>query len=190
MTDPTTNSRDIQADSIQQWDTVVKKYVDLRSSVTGLAPETLDTLAKIASSISNDPDYAAYVDGELAQKAPLDSPSFTGAVSGITKATVGLGNCDNTADAAKPVSTAQQGALDLKAPLASPNFTGTVGGVSKEMVGLGSVDNTSDAAKPVSTVQQTALDGKQDILVVGNPSGGFPMLSGKDGLRGLIATAP
>jgi hypothetical protein len=39
---------------------------------------------------------------------------------------VGLGNVDNTSDANKPVSTAQQTALDLKANLASPTFTGTV----------------------------------------------------------------
>ena len=37
---------------------------------------------------------------------------------------VGLGNVDNTADTAKPVSTAAQTALDLKAPLASPALTG------------------------------------------------------------------
>ena len=47
-----------------------------------------------------------------------------GTVSGITKSMVGLGNVDNTSDASKPVSTAQQSALDLKAPLASPTFTG------------------------------------------------------------------
>jgi hypothetical protein len=46
--------------------------------------------------------------------------------TGIVKADVGLGNVDNTADTAKPVSTAQQTALDLKANLASPTFTGTV----------------------------------------------------------------
>jgi hypothetical protein len=33
---------------------------------------------------------------------------------GVTKAQVGLGNCDNTSDAAKPVSTATQTALDGK----------------------------------------------------------------------------
>ncbi len=33
---------------------------------------------------------------------------------GVTKAQVGLGNVDNTSDANKPVSTAQQAALDLK----------------------------------------------------------------------------
>lgn len=46
--------------------------------------------------------------------------------TGIAKADVGLGSVDNTADTAKPVSTAQQTALDLKANLASPTFTGTV----------------------------------------------------------------
>ena len=58
--------------------------------------------------------------------APLDSPTFTGTVSGVTKSMVGLANVDNTSDANKPISTATQGALDLKAPLDSPNFTGTV----------------------------------------------------------------
>jgi hypothetical protein len=42
----------------------------------------------------------------------------------VTKAQVGLGSVDNTADADKPVSTAQQTALDLKAPLESPALTG------------------------------------------------------------------
>jgi hypothetical protein len=47
-------------------------------------------------------------------------------VSGdYVKGDVGLGNVDNTSDAGKPVSTAQQAALDLKANLASPVFTGT-----------------------------------------------------------------
>jgi hypothetical protein len=57
--------------------------------------------------------------------APLASPTFTGNVSGISATMVGLGNVTNTSDANKPVSTAQQTALDLKAPLASPTFTGT-----------------------------------------------------------------
>lgn len=45
------------------------------------------------------------------------SPTFTGTVSGISKSMVGLGNVDNTADTAKPVSTATQTALDGKQPL-------------------------------------------------------------------------
>jgi hypothetical protein len=103
-------------------------------------------------------DYATNT--ALALKAPLASPTFTGTVSGVTKSMVGLGNVDNTADTAKPVSSAQLTALNLKANIASPTFTGTVSGISKAMVGLANVDNTSDAAKPVSTATQTALDGK------------------------------
>ena len=47
-------------------------------------------------------------------KAPLASPSFTGSVSGITKATVGLADVDNTSDLNKPISTATHVALDLR----------------------------------------------------------------------------
>ena len=50
----------------------------------------------------------------VALKAPINSPTFTGTVSGITSTMVGLGNVDNTSDANKPVSTATQTALDLK----------------------------------------------------------------------------
>lgn len=99
----------------------------------------------------------------VANKANIADPTFTGTVSGITKSMVGLGNVDNTTDAAKPVSTAQQTALNLKANIASPTFTGNVSGITATMVGLGSVDNTSDTAKPVSTAQQTALDLKANL---------------------------
>lgn len=50
----------------------------------------------------------------VALKAPIASPTFTGTVAGITSTMVGLGNVDNTSDANKPVSTATQTALDLK----------------------------------------------------------------------------
>jgi hypothetical protein len=42
----------------------------------------------------------------------------------VTKSQVGLGNVDNTSDADKPISTANQGALDLKV---SSNTTGVTG---------------------------------------------------------------
>jgi hypothetical protein len=42
----------------------------------------------------------------------------------LNAAAVGLSNVNNTADANKPVSTAQQTALDLKANIAAPTFTG------------------------------------------------------------------
>jgi ABC-type polar amino acid transport system ATPase subunit len=119
---------------------------------------------------------------DLALKAQIDSPTFTGTVAGITKAMVGLGSVNNTSDLAKPISTTTQEALDtkvststfsttvatkanatdlaLKAPIDSPTFTGTVSGITKTMVGLSNVENTSDLEKPISTLTQAALDTK------------------------------
>jgi hypothetical protein len=78
---------------------------------------------------------------------------------------LGLGNVNNTSDAAKPISTATQTALDLKAPLASPAFTGTPTGITKAHVGLSNVDNTADASKPVSTAQAAADTAVQNFAV-------------------------
>jgi hypothetical protein len=61
----------------------------------------------------------AFVAALGALKAPLASPTFTGTVGGISAAMVGLGSVTNTADSAKPVSTAQQAALDLKQSLSA-----------------------------------------------------------------------
>ncbi len=82
----------------------------------------------------------------------------------VSKAQVGLGNVDNTADLDKPVSTATQAALDAKADdtdlaahtgdLTNPHA------VTAAQVGLGNVDNTADLDKPVSTATQAALDAK------------------------------
>ena len=149
------------------------------NSIINSAPAALDTLNELAAALGNDANYAATITTALSLKAPLENPTFTGTVNGITKSMVGLANVDNTSDANKPISTATQSALDLKssityvdaslnlkATLASPTFTGTVGGITKSMVGLGSVDNTSDANKPISTATQTALDLKASIGVV------------------------
>jgi hypothetical protein len=79
------------------------------------APGLLNSLDEIAAAIGDDPAFFTTLATNLATKAPLASPTFTGTVSGVTKAHVGLGNVDNTSDANKPVSTATQTALDLKA---------------------------------------------------------------------------
>ena len=144
------------------------------AAIIDSAPATLNTLNELADALGDDPSFATTVSTSIGLKAPIASPTFTGTVTiptgasitaptGLVKGDVGLGNTDNTSDANKPVSTAQQTALDLKAPLASPTFTGTVSGITATMVGLGSVNNTADTAKPVSTAQQTALDLKAPL---------------------------
>ena len=99
----------------------------------------------------------------VALKAPLASPTFTGTPAGPTAAPgTNTTQIASTAfvEAARVILAA---ATALKADIASPTFTGTVGGITASMVGLGSVDNTSDANKPVSTAQQTALNLKADL---------------------------
>jgi hypothetical protein len=74
----------------------------------------------------------------------LNSPTFTGTVSGIDKTMVGLLNVDNTSDANKLVSSCRvQTALDLKANLVSPTLAMELyQELIKQMVGLGTLDNT------------------------------------------------
>ena len=108
--------------------TAVATTAFVRTEVTNLiasAPAALDTLDELAAALGDDANFATTTATAIGLKAPLASPTFTGTVSGITKSMVGLGSVDNTADTAKPVSTAQQTALDLKASLASPALTGT-----------------------------------------------------------------
>lgn len=92
-------------------------------------------------------------------KAPLASPTFTGTVSGITAAMVGLGNVTNTSDANKPVSTAQQTAIDAKAnALDTYNFqTGTT--YTLQASDLGKIVVLTNAAAITVTVPNSLVAG-------------------------------
>lgn len=100
------------------------------------------------------------------------------------KADVGLGNADNTADADKPVSTAQRAAIDDKmsdhlADATHPHITlaqaaaaapvqsvaGRTGNVNLTAadVGLGNVANLAPADLPLSTAAAAALASKMDV---------------------------
>lgn len=81
----------------------------------------------------------------------------------VTASQVGLGNVDNTADADKPVSTAQQAALDLKADAADLSTheadTNNPHSVTKTQIGLSAVPNldTTDAVTNEHTHSNKAL---------------------------------
>lgn len=100
------------------------------SNLIASAPTALDTLNELAAAMGNDPNFATTVTNSLATKAPKESPTFTGTVSGVTKAMVGLGNADDTSDANKPVSTAQQTALNLKQDVSGKDATGGYAGLT------------------------------------------------------------
>lgn len=89
--------------------------------LTGLSTATNAVITATDTVLSAFGKLQAQVSSNLAALT-----SHTGNTSNphaVTKAQVGLGNADNTSDANKPVSTAQQTALNLKADLAGPSFT-------------------------------------------------------------------
>lgn len=135
------------------------QYSGLSSSKEDIANKAVDLTS---------PDNIKYPTTQATQtalnlKADLASPSFTGTVSGITAAMVGLPNVDNTSDANKPVSTAQQTALNLKANLASPTFTGTVSGITASMIGAPSGSGTSSGT---NTGDQTSVSGNAGTATI------------------------
>lgn len=93
--------------------------------------------------------------------APIASPTFTGTVSGVTQAMVGLGNVDNTSDANKPVSTATQTALDEKANLSGATFTGAISGTSLTLSGNLTVNGTT------TTVNTTNFTTSDPVIYLG-----------------------
>lgn len=69
------------------------------ANLVDTAPSTLDTLNELAAALGDDPNFATTVTNLIATKAPINNPTFTGTVGGITKAMVGLGNVDNESKA-------------------------------------------------------------------------------------------
>jgi hypothetical protein len=136
---------------------------------------------------------------DLAAKQPLDTDLTT--IAGLTattdnfmvavasawasrtvaqvKTTLVLNNVDNTTDAGKPVSTAQQTALDLKANLASPTFSGT------PSLPTGTTATTQSAADSSTKLATTAFATTADNLKA-NLAG--PTFTGTVTVPGLTIT--
>lgn len=93
----------------------------------------------------------------LDAKAPINNPTFTGTVGGITAAMVGLGAVNNTSDAAKPVSTAQATAISAR----HVNITFQNAGVAQGSAGTADVINATGAlvlARSTNTVSLSVSD--------------------------------
>ena len=119
------------------------------SNLVDVAPTTLDTLKELSSALGADANFATTVTDSIASKAPQLNPVFTGTVTGVSAAMVGLGNVDNTSDAAKPVSTEQQSALNLKLNLSGGTVTG--GFVSQQTTNIMEVISTATIASNAVT---------------------------------------
>lgn len=137
-------------------------------TITGTAvlPSTTTIGSTTGTELSYVHGVTSGIQGQIDAKAPLNAPTFTGTVSGITKSMVGLGNVDNTSDANKPVSTATQTALDLKANLAGPTFTGTVNAANLTLSGNLTVNGTT------TTVNASNLVISDPLIYLGEGNSG------------------
>ena len=143
---------------------------------------------------------------DLALKAPLASPTFTGTVSGVTKSMVGLGNVDNTSDANKPVSTAQQTAIDAKVADAINDGTTTVAPsqnavydalankqpLDSDLTTIAGLTATTDSflqAKSNAWAARTVAQVKTDLGLTGTNSGDQTSIVGITGTKAQFNTA-
>ena len=98
------------------------------SDVTATAAElnVLDGIEASTEELNHLDGVTSPIQTQLDGKASLAGATFTGTVSGISKSMVGLGNVDNTSDANKPVSTAQQTAINGRLALSGGTLTGAL----------------------------------------------------------------
>lgn len=105
-----------------------KKYaLDAASSATSAAGSASTATTKAAEAAAS----AASISG-----GPVTSVSGKNGVVTLVKADVGLGNVDNTADLAKPVSTATQAALDGKQDAITSQLLSTASATVNAVVGV------------------------------------------------------
>ena len=132
---------------------------EMTTANDNIAANTSD-ISDIETDILGLTDDVANFTVALGDKAPLESPTFTGTVAGITKDMVGLENVDNTSDADKPLSDATQTALDLKqdrvAGVTDAEF-GYLSGVTSDI--QTQIDAKQDKITNVSDTELGYLDG-------------------------------
>lgn len=93
-----------------KFDSITGALDDKIDSINGALSDSIDSLSSVVSDNYNTLDsLIGGVDDKIdTHIADVNNPHS------VTKTQVGLGNCDNTSDLDKPVSTAQQTALDNK----------------------------------------------------------------------------
>ena len=143
------------------------EYLDDRITEVGTSVVTVQSnLASVNSSLNSiiSSNYStlntAMTEGfDSIEESLSNHTSNTSNPHSVTKAQIGLGNCNNTSDANKPISTATQTALnEINSNLSShKNNKSNPHSVTKAQIGLGNVDNTSDLNKPLSIAAQNAF---------------------------------
>lgn len=135
-----------------------------RSAMAGKVPATTDlALGEIAVNTTDGKLYLKKSDGGefIVEVGPVVSVAGrTGAVT-LVKNDVGLGNADNTSDAAKPISTATQSALDGKAASIHGHVIADVTNLQAALDGKAAAVHGHAIADVTSL--QTSLDAKAPL---------------------------
>jgi hypothetical protein len=147
----------------------VKTYVD--AQVASGAPDAdASTKGKIQLTGDLGGTAASPTVPDLALKAPINNPTFTGTVGGIDKSMVGLSNIDNTSDANKPISSATQTALNLKANTADvTNELALKANASDVSTSLASKANSSDVTSALN-LKANSADVTSELSLKANAS--------------------
>lgn len=172
------------------------------AGLIGGAPSTLDTLGKLAQAMQSNGSVVTALDEALGKKA--SAAEFDSHVKdkanphAVTKAQLGLGNVDNTADASKSVNYAGSAgnadtvdgkhasellnynnlsnrpsipaAVAVKGNAESSYRTGNVN-ITPANIGLGNVNNTADANKSVNYANSAGYASSAGSVAYGNVTG-------------------
>ena len=149
------------------------------------ADHTGDVTGSAALTIANDAVNNAKLANMPAKTYKGRTTNSTGDPENVPLATVradlSIDNVDNTADSAKPVSTAQQTALDLKADLAGATFTGPLVANGAGNIASNTAIGTNALAANVGGTGNTALGNaalQANTSGLGNTATGSGALAG------------
>lgn len=145
------------------WGVVLNDYLSVAHGTDGTLNAGIVTTTSIAAN--------AVTNAKLDTVTQAAITKANSALQTVSKTDVGLGNVDNTADTAKPISTATQTALNLK--LATTDLDATTATI---------VSNTSSStASAISSKIATATAGSTNVYVLA-PSDPDPTTGSAAGL--------
>lgn len=166
----------------------VSSVADLTGDVTAAALKA----ALSVDQVDNTRDAVKPVSAAVQAALNGKEPSIAGGAAGrywdgtktfqpLNRAAVGLSNVDNTSDAGKPVSAAQQAALDLKQSVSlkdAPNGYAGLNGVGKLTADTTGNATTATKLATVQTIFGAAFDGSAAVA-----AGNFGYMPPKHGFK-------
>tara|TARA_R110002012_G_scaffold3313_2_gene15483 strand:- start:348 stop:3068 length:2721 start_codon:yes stop_codon:yes gene_type:complete len=153
----------------------VKSYVDDQvAGIVDSAPSTLNTLNELANSLGDDANFSTTITNNIATKAPIASPTFTGTIAIPNIANIETAITANTAKVSFPgLGTTSTTALAGDTALLQLGTTSTtaLAGDTTTISGTQASAITSNTAKTGITTSQanaiTANTAKPDLTVDG-----------------------